>query len=79
MKPTNKRLYNCSSRRDGDIYAVFQDAIGKFRVGEYRKGETDPYHVFEGEFDDLLLAIAVCRMMYEAYEDGYQQGQCDCH
>ncbi|EPC8411063.1 hypothetical protein ACR3AM_005471 [Bacillus thuringiensis] len=67
-------------RRDGNLYGVFKDSQDKYRIGEYDKRDKNfPYYVFEAEFDDISIAMSVCRMLEEAYEDGYGQGQCDCH
>ncbi|MCM0006174.1 MULTISPECIES: hypothetical protein [Bacillus cereus group] len=68
------------TRRDGNFYGVCKDSEDKYRVGEYDKNDKGiPYFIFEGQFDSLLVAMAVCRMLSDAYEDGYEQGQLDCH
>lgn len=68
------------TRGDGDFYGVFKDSTGKYRVGEYDKRDKGtPYYVMEAEFNDIVVAMAVCRMLEEAYKDGHNQGQLDCH
>ncbi|PEA25863.1 hypothetical protein CN984_11965 [Bacillus cereus] len=67
-------------RGNGDLYGVFKDSTGKYRVGEYDERDNGvPYYVHEAEFNEIVVAMAVCRMLEEAYRDGHNQGQLDCH